>query len=207
MKRYVTQVSALALSVLLIACGAEYAEEAMADTPDTEPTPAVATQEALSCTLMGATLEEAEARPSPLRQVNFTYDGGEGLLCYGAPSARGRDIMGGLVPFGQPWRGGANEPTTLHVSSATSIGGVALEAGSYSMYTIPGESEWEFFLNTNYQRWGIPISADVRGTEIGSFTVTPSTTDEMVETLTYEHMEGHFMMTWENTHLHIPFGG
>ncbi len=57
-----------------------------------------------------------------------------------------------------------------------------------------------------FERWGIPINADVRSTEIGSFTVTVRAEDEMVETLTYEHMEGHLMLTWENTHLHIPLG-
>ena len=191
---------------LAVAYGGSAANHAMAevtDTPAAEPAVTWAPDQELACVVMG----ETDGRPSPLQEVRFTYEGGEGLLCYGAPSARGREIIGGLVPFGQPWRIGANEPTTLHLSAPTTVGGVSLDAGSYSLYAIPGESEWEFFINSNFERWGIPINADVRSTEIGSFTVTVAKEDEMVEALTYEHMAGHFMLTWENTHLHIPIGG
>lgn len=156
----------------------------------------------LSCVVMG----DAEGRSSPLQELRFEIDGGEALLCYGAPSARGREIMGGLVPFGQPWRTGANEPTTLHLSAMLMVGGVHLEPGSYSMYMIPGEDEWEVIFNTNYQRWGIPINDEVRSTEVGSFMTTPQMIDEAYETLSFAHMEGHLMMTWENTHLHMPIG-
>ena len=182
-----------------VACNA--GDETM-DAPAEAAVANSATSSDLSCLIMG----DLEGRSSPLQEVRFEYEGGEGLLCYGAPSARDREIMGGLVPFGAPWRGGANEPTTFHLSAATTLGGIPLEAGSYSLYVIPGESEWEFFVNSNFERWGIPINDDVRSTELGSFTADAGTTEEMVETLVYEHMEGHFMLSWENTHIHIPFG-
>jgi len=168
--------------------------------------PDVASPQALACTLIGATMEQAMARPSPLRTIEFTYDGGEGLLCHGAPSARGREIMGGLVPWGQPWRMGANEPTTIHLSAPASIGDVAVQAGSYSIYAIPNENEWQVFVNSNFQRWGIPINAEVRGTELGSFGVTPTATDGVVETLTYSYEDGNVVMEWENTRLSFPVG-
>lgn len=202
-----------AASLALVACGApddEPADEQMAETgaaaQETVPGEAMAAGSEPSCFLRGATVEEAEGRTSPLRRVEFTYPGGEGLLCYGAPSARGREVMGALVPYDEPWRAGANEPTTIHLTAPASIGGVPLDAGSYSMYTIPGEDEWEWFLNSNYERWGIPISPDVRATEVGSFTVTPGTTDDMVETLTYAFEDGAIVMTWENTRIEIPVG-
>jgi hypothetical protein len=114
--------------------------------------------------------------------------------------------MGGLVPYGELWRAGANESTALHLSAPASIGGVAVEAGSYSIYTIPGESSWQVFVNSNFQRWGIPISDAVRATEIGSFTVTPETTATPVETLTYRFEGGAVVMEWANTRLRIPIG-
>ena len=166
---------------------------------------AVAAQD-LSCRLQGATMAEAEARPSPLRTVEFSFDGGQGLLCYGAPSARGRDIMGGLVPYGQPWRTGANEPTTIHLSAPATIGGVEVAAGSYAIYTIPGESEWEVIINPNHERWGIPINDAVRATEIGSFTVNPVTLDDAVEMLTFSAADGGLAMEWENTRIVISIG-
>jgi hypothetical protein len=107
--------------------------------------------------------------------------------------------MGGLVPYGEPWRMGADEPTTLHLSSRANVGGVALQPGTYSIYAIPAQGEWEIFINSNVTRWGIPIDAAVRATEIGSFSVTPQTLPEMVETLTYE-----FLMEWDRTLIRIP---
>tara|TARA_B100001123_G_scaffold184643_1_gene211389 strand:- start:6682 stop:7263 length:582 start_codon:yes stop_codon:yes gene_type:complete len=184
----------LVFAFIAVACSADTANKEADDSAATA---------SLECLIMGENIEE---RLSPLQEVRFAYEGGGGLLCYGAPSAREREIMGGLVPFGELWRGGANEPTTLHLSASATLGDISLEAGSYSIYMIPRESEWEFFVNSNFERWGVPIDDDVRSTEIGSFTVTAGSTDEMVETLLYEHMEGHLMLSWENTQVHIPFG-
>jgi len=65
--------------------------------------------------------------------------GGQVLkVCYGRPSVRGRQVAGGLVPYGEPWRLGANEPTTLHVPFTADIGGVRVEPGSYSLYVVAG---------------------------------------------------------------------
>lgn len=205
MQRQIESYSILLLG--LVAITAFTTQTAYAD--KSEPPEAFTTEtvaQELSCFLRGATPEEAGARPSPLRQVRFSVGGGEALLCYSAPSAKGREIMGGLVPYGSPWRSGANEPTTIHLAAAATIGGVELEAGSYSIYSIPGEDEWEFFLNSNYERWGIPISGDVRATEVGSFTVTPEATDGMVEMLTYDYSDGAIIAEWENTRLRIPVG-
>lgn len=167
----------------------------------------------LSCYLQGATPEEATQRPSPLGETTFTFEGGEGLLCYGAPSARGREMVGGVDPHGQPWRTGANEATAIHLSAPATIGGVSLDAGSYSLYTIPAEDQWEVFINSNWQRWGIPITDEVRATDVGSFTVTPEATDEHVETLRFDFEPnadgtgGELVMEWENTRLRIPVSG
>ncbi len=150
-------------------------------------------------------MEEAHGRQSPLSRVEFTYAGGQGLLCYGAPSARERAVMGSLVPWSAPWRAGANEATAIHLTAPASIGGVALEPGSYSIYAVPGQEEWQFFVNSNHARWGIPIDDAVRSTEVGSFTAAAEPTDTMVETLTYryepnaENTMGDMVMEWENT--------
>ena len=159
--------------------------------------------------------EEIEARVSARSVTPVTFENGQGVLCYGAPAAREREIMGGLVPFGRAWRVGADEATALHLTGPASIGGVSLEAGAYSIYAEPGEEEWTFFVNPNYERWGIPIRPEVRETEIGSFTVTPEPMDEMVETMQfrYEPNEantmGDIVLEWENTRLsfHLHPGG
>lgn len=187
--------------LFLAACGGGEQESAdMADTGDMAATP---TSE-LSC-YATVTMAEAQERPSPLQSVELSVGGNDALLCYGAPSARGRDIMGSLVPFGEPWRMGANEPTTLHLSGPATIQGVAVEPGSYSIYAIPGESEWTIVLNSTHERWGIPIDESVRASDVGSFTVEPETMDESVETLQFRFEPtpdapmGDIILEWENT--------
>jgi hypothetical protein len=212
MRRLPNLFPVLGLLSVLAACGGQ---DAPADDMDMSAPPAAAVETAsatgLSCYLAGATPQEAEARVSPQSRLSFNLGSSPALLCYGAPSARGREIMGGLVPYGEPWRIGADEPTTLHLSGRANLGGVALQPGSYSLYAIPGEREWQFFINTNWQRWGIPIDAQVRSTEIGSFTVVPQALPNMVEQLTYEWEEaaggepgGEILLEWENTLLRIP---
>lgn len=161
--------------------------------------------EAPACYVASGTAEEAQSRPSPLRQTAFAFEGGQGLLCYGAPSARGREIMGGLLVYGSVERIGANEPTTIHLTASASVGGVSLEPGSYSIYAIANDDEWEFFINSDWQRWGIPITASIRESEVGNFTATPTAIEEMVETLTYrwepnaENTMGDVVLEWEHT--------
>ena len=209
MKRSSAWYLAVLFTAFTVGCGggsgegemAEASEGAEAGAADAAASADMASAE-LSCVVMG----DAEGRQSPLQELRFMAGGGDALLCYGAPSARERVVMGELVPFGEPWRVGANEPTTLHLSAAATVGGIGLGAGSYSVYAIPGEEEWEFFLNSNFDRWGIPISPEVRATEVGSFAVAPSATAEMVETMTFEQVDGALRLSWENTQVEIPLG-
>ncbi len=217
MKRFSSLLPTLGLLTALAACGGGEAPAGDTDTgaaPESGSQPAASASAGsggLSCTLQGATLEEARARVSPHRSLSFNLGSNPALLCYGAPSTRDREIMGGLVPYGEPWRMGADEPTTLHLSSRANVGGVALQPGSYSIYGIPGEDQWEIFINSNVARWGIPIDASVRATEIGSFTVTPQELPTPVETLTYEFEEaaggepgGELLLQWATTLIRIP---
>lgn len=63
-------------------------------------------------------------------------------VVYSRPSVRGRKIFGGLVPYGEVWRTGANSATRLSFSTPVKVEGKALDAGTYEFYTIPGQSEW-----------------------------------------------------------------
>ena len=118
-------------------------------------------------------------------------------------------MVGGQDPHGVPWRFGANEPTTLHLTRPAVVGTVALEPGSYSLYAIPGSSEWTIVVNGNTNRWGIPITADVRRDDLGSFTVPSRTLPEHVETLEFVYEArgadgGDLVYRWERTELRIP---
>ncbi len=166
-------------------------------------------QNADACFLRGATVEQAAERPSPLGVVAIPMGDAEATLCYGRPSAKGREMVGGLDPFGNPWRLGANEATAIHLPFAATIGGVAVEPGSYSIYTIPSENEWEFVVNGSAERWGVPINEGVRAEDIGSFTRSVAALDEFVETFTISweaHGEGmgHLVMDFENRRVEVP---
>lgn len=154
--------------------------------------------------------EELTGRASPPDSASARLDGGMAKICYGAPSMRDREIMGGLVPYDQPWRMGANEPTTLHVTSAAQVGGsVRVEPGSYALYAVPGESEWTITVNGAPERWGIPINEEVRAEDVGSFTVTPESVETPVETMSIrmESAQGggaNVILAWETTRVSFP---
>jgi hypothetical protein len=117
--------------------------------------------------------------------------------------------MGGLVPFGEPWRLGANEATVIHMPSAGSIAGVAVQAGSYSLYAIPAEKEWQIVVNSVTQRWGIPINAAVREKDVGTGSVpaesASSSEDQM--RLSFEkrgEKSADLVLQWDLTKVRIP---
>ena len=148
-------------------------------------------------------------RPSPLDSISVQLGGGAVKLCYGRPSARGRKVMGGLVPFDQPWRLGANEATTINVPFAAQLAGVRVEPGTYTLYAIPGASKWQIVVNRGIQRWGVPIDGDVRARDVGAGTVATESLGAPVETLTLKFAPAtgnatELVLEWEKTRVRIP---
>jgi hypothetical protein len=86
-------------------------------------------------------------RPSPdatvIQYVGIT----EVKIDYSSPGVKGRKVWGELVPFGEIWRTGANEATTITFSDVVKVNGNELPAGTYGLHTIPGENEWEFIFS------------------------------------------------------------
>jgi hypothetical protein len=202
----IRSISLALVAIAFVGCAPED-QAGSAAAAEAAEAPAAASQE-LACWLRRGTLAEAQERPSPLRETIVMLGGQEAKLCYGAPSARGRAVFGELEAFGVPWRSGANEATALHLPFAATVGDIALEPGSYSIYSIPGEEEWEVVVNGAAERWGIPISDEVRAADLGSLTLARESTD-MVETLTYVWEQesedaGHLVLLWETTRVAIP---
>jgi len=195
--------STLAVLSTLAACGGQDApmdDMNMDETPQPAAAPA-AEASGSSCPAPGATA------------LTFSIGAINVLLCYGAPSVGGRQIMGGVVPYGQLWQMGAEAPTTLQVSAPVNVGGISLEPGSYSLYAMPGADRWELFVNSNAEL-GTSIDAGARSTEVGSFAVTPLRLPDTVEQLRYVWEPaaggdpgGELLLEWENTALAIPIEG
>ncbi|MDR1877430.1 MAG: DUF2911 domain-containing protein [Flavobacteriaceae bacterium] len=75
---------------------------------------------------------------------------------YSRPNKKGRVIFGGLVPYGQIWRTGANENTTIKFGDDVEIDGITIPKGKYALYTIPREDEWDIILYSDSENWGVP---------------------------------------------------
>lgn len=152
-------------------------------------------------------------RSSPLGSVRFEIHGVKVRLCYGRPAARDRRMIGGSrVPFGQLWRTGANEPTSLIATGPLEVAGVATPAGRTALYTIPGPETWELILNASTGQWGIEseYSAAIRARELGR-AILPSANGDYVERLTFfVDPEAHgdsdlteLVLAWETTQVRI----
>lgn len=93
-------------------------------------------------------------RVSPQASVSQTIGTTQLTITYSRPSVKGRTIWGELVPFGQVWRTGANEATTFSASDDVTVNGSPLPAGTYSLATIPGKSDWTIIFNKEKDLWG-----------------------------------------------------
>jgi hypothetical protein len=93
-------------------------------------------------------------RPSQAASVSQTVGLTEIAIHYSRPLVKGRTIWGELVPYGQVWRAGANENTTISFSTPVSIGGHALPAGTYGVHTLPSAADWTLILSKNSSNWG-----------------------------------------------------
>jgi hypothetical protein len=159
-----------------------------------------------ACTHRGTAAALAQ-RASPLDSVQVTVDGTTLKVCYGRPLAHARLIMGGLVPFGQPWRLGANEPTRLFLPFAAEVAGVHVAPGTYSLYVVPQQTSWEVHVNKAVDRWGIPIDEQVEAQGVGKGTVPVETLAQPVEQLTLTLVAGtptELVVEWEKTRVRIP---
>ena len=145
-----------------------------------------------------------EPRTSPNASVAQTIGTTNVRITYGRPQVKNRTIFGDLVPYGEVWRTGANEATTVSVSSDVAIEGEPLSAGTYSLYTIPGPEEWTLIFNTAADQWGTNYDADKDALRVA---VPPQTADprEMM-TFLFEDVtaqRGTCVLHWAN--VRVPF--
>ena len=194
------------VAVLAAGCGGAE-EEAGSAAPPADSATAVAAS--MACAPQTERMPLAD-RTSPYDSVAVPLGDARGVVCYGRPSMKGRTIFGDLIPFGQLWRTGANEPTTIHLPVAATIAGIAVEPGSYSLYTVPGETEWQVVVNRSTSQWGIEGQyAGVESQEIGRASVPAERIESPVETFTIGSAPAgangaELILEWENTRVRVP---
>lgn len=127
-------------------------------------------------------------------------------LSYARPSAKGRKVFGGLVPYGEVWRTGANASTKLTFTEDVKIEGNALKAGTYALYTIPGEKEWTVIIHTNTRHRAITGGVYKPEEDAFRFKVKSAKTSNFVETFTIDFTDlttssCKVRVAWENTEI------
>ena len=147
--------------------------------------------------------------PAPSPTATFSQKVGltDVTINYSRPSKKGRTIFGDLVPYGKLWRTGANMATKFTFSDDVKIGGKDLPAGSYALFTMPGENEWTIIFNKNFNQGG---TGDYKESEdVLRVTVKSKKIQDTIETL-FLNIEdvtptsAVIELGWESTIVHIP---
>jgi hypothetical protein len=149
-----------------------------------------------------AACQDKSKRPSPPAQAQCKLSDGKTITVdYSSPRAKGRKIFGGLVPYGQVWRSGANEATTFVTDANLTVGGKYVPAGNYTIFTIPTADKWTLIINKKTGEWGTPYKYE--GDELARVDMKVSATPSAVEnfTIALASMGGscNLSMSWENT--------
>jgi hypothetical protein len=99
------------------------------------------------------------ASPPAKAECKFA-DGKTVHVDYASPRMRGRKVFGGLVPFGEPWRAGANDATTFVLGGDMNVGGKAVPAGNYTLFTLPKQDGWTLIVSKATGEWGVPYPGE-----------------------------------------------
>jgi hypothetical protein len=156
----------------------------------------------LGLTMLAAAQQGESKRPSPPASAQCKLADGKTITVdYSSPRMKGRKIYGGLVPFGQIWRTGANEATTFVTDANLTIGGKDVPAGSYTIFTIPNADKWTLVISKTTGEWGTQYPGEPN--DLARVNMTVSKTDAPVENFTISfHEMGtgcHMYLDWENT--------
>ena len=148
----------------------------------------------------------ARAQESPPAETSALLAGKKIEIKYSSPRVRGRKIMGGLVPFGQVWRTGADSATTMSTQADLQIGTLKMPKGNYTVYTIPAPAEWTLIVSKELGQWGTDYHPNL---DLGRAKMSVKTLDRPVENFKIELMPaggsgGALVMTWEKTQASIP---
>jgi hypothetical protein len=141
-------------------------------------------------------------KPSPPASAGCDLGGGKTIKTdYSSPRMKGRKIYGGLVPYGEVWRTGANDATTFVASSVASVGGTTVPAGSYTIFTLPTADTWKLIINKKTGEWGIPYKYE--SDELGRIDMKVSKLPSPAENFTISYAKSgsgcQLRLDWETT--------
>ena len=127
-------------------------------------------------------------------------------VIYSRPQKKDREVFGTLVPYGKVWRTGADEATEIKLFSDMKFGDKTVKAGTYSLFTIPGEKEWTIILNSDLDGWGSYNYDESK--DVARIKVPATNGDELeVFSIAFKPVDKgyHLVMGWDNTMVEVPF--
>ena len=148
--------------------------------------------------------------PSPAASLKQRVGLTDIEITYFRPGVKGRKIFGGLEPYGVVWRTGANNPTKITFSTPVKFGGTEVAAGTYGLYSIPGDKEWTVILNKIGEKdWG--AYAYNAANDAARAKVKPVALPQSVETFTIDINDiktesATLNLSWEKTRVPVPLG-
>jgi len=163
----------------------------------------------VSFLLVGTALhaqQDKSQRPSPPDSASGKIGAANVSVNYSSPGVKGRKIFGGLEPYGKAWRAGANEATIFTTDKAVKVEGKDLPAGSYSVFMVPGETEWQVIFNKQTGQWGIKRSGEANFDPANNAVVVnvkPRKSKDLTERLKYDVNGKGVVLRWENTEVPI----
>jgi len=151
--------------------------------------------------------DDKSKRPSPPASAACKFSDGKTIkIDYSSPRAKGRKIFGdasekALVPYGQIWRTGANDATTFVTDTNVTVGGKAVPAGSYTIFTVPKADAWSLVISKKTGEWGTDYPGEKE--DLVRVPMTVSKTSAPVENFTIAFDQAGskctLHMEWENT--------
>ncbi|MFX0557145.1 DUF2911 domain-containing protein [Maribacter sp. CXY002] len=147
--------------------------------------------------------------PSPASKLTQMVGLTEVTLDYSRPSMRGRQVFGNLVPYNKLWRTGANAYTKISFDTDFTVNGTEVKSGTYSIFSKPGESNWEIFFYTDIIGGGTPSDWD-ESKIVAKATVPVYKMEEPIETftITIDNVASNgaiLGILWENVYVGVPF--
>jgi Protein of unknown function (DUF2911) len=143
---------------------------------------------------------------SPHVRTEWTVSGANISIEYGRPFLKGRTIGKEVAPYGEEWRTGADEATTLTTDKPLKFGSVAVPAGTYTLYTLPAEKTWQLIISKKTGQSGTPYP---KGQDLGRVPMTVGKTNAPVEQLTISiapaSSGGTLKVEWGTTSASVPF--
>lgn len=155
----------------------------------------------------GFAQESDRVRTSPLDVASLRYKDTYVKITYSQPQKKGRQVFGGVVPFGKVWSIGANEATEITTTRDITVNGILLKAGTYSLFALPSADKWTIIINSELGLWGsynynsrldvfrfdVPVQS-VEGDVYESLTMRFNAGNEMADLL----------IAWDKTKVTIP---